>query len=749
MPQTSPDRDDTEQHGGNVEARTVLNTRRLELLHRAALSFGASLDLADVIHSVLEEAQAMLAAGSWSVWLLDESGTTLTCSQAQSPVGDVLLGYQVSLDRGVVGWVVRNNTRVYVKNLRCDPRRDDRIAARSQMSAVSLICCPLNVGQREGSTVTTIGTINLASDKIDGFDDSDVALVDVLSASAATAIQNARLYERSQRELERRQLVEGALRESESQYRTLVETSPDSIFLLSPDGKIVMCNHRTLALHGYERSTDVLGKSFLSLVAPEARPEALSVFYHVLQGYALLDQELTLVRSDGRPFAGELGAVLTADSRGEPAGIVAFARDISGRKEAEAAVLRHNLELRVLNDVATHISRPQDMKHLLGIVLDKALEALDIDTGWVALPDPDHRGLRNVEIEIRRGLLLEADIVERGGSLLRQLVEGTRSTRQPVILRSVELFELYAGASAPCQVVAIPLVAQDRVVGAIAVAGLRHRHPRSISFRQVQLLAAIGHQIGVAVDNARLTREAAEVDMLRRLDQMRADLIANFSHDLRSPLGLIKMTCSTLLRDDMDLDPATRKDFMSDIITQTDRLSRLVDGILDLGKLEAGQLVLDRIPMDLGTLTRQLFNEAQQQIPSHQFTLDLSEDPLYAIADSVRIEQVFHNLLDNAMKYSPGGSWISIRGYSEGNKVLFSISDSGIGIPEDKIDLIFERFYRVKADATEHISGTGLGLATCRGIVEAHGGRIWATSTPGAGSTFTFSLPAAPSIPKV
>ena len=317
-------------------------------MHRAALAFSASLDLGDVIHSVLEEAQAILAAGSWSVWLLDEAGTTLTCWQADGPGGDVLRGYQITLDQGVVGWAVRNNTRVYVKNLRRDPRRDDRIAARSQMPAVSLICCPLNVSSRETGTVTTIGTINLASDRIDGFSRSDVALVDVLSASAATAIQNARLYERSQRELETRRLIEGALRESESHYRTLIETSPNSIFLLALDGKILMCNHRMLALDGYERPTDVLGKSFLAPVAPEDRAEAQDMVTHVPQGHTLRDRELTLVRSDGTPFAGELGAALTADSRGEPAGIVIFARDISDRKEAEAAVHRHNLELRVL-----------------------------------------------------------------------------------------------------------------------------------------------------------------------------------------------------------------------------------------------------------------------------------------------------------------------------------------------------------------------------------------------------------------
>jgi len=118
MPETQPDRDDTNQHLGNVETQPTLNTRKLELLRRAALSFGASLNLEDVIRSVLEEAQAILAAESWSVWLLDDAGTTFTCLQAQGPAGDVLRGYQIALGRGVESCVVRTNASVYAQSSR-------------------------------------------------------------------------------------------------------------------------------------------------------------------------------------------------------------------------------------------------------------------------------------------------------------------------------------------------------------------------------------------------------------------------------------------------------------------------------------------------------------------------------------------------------------------------------------------------------------------------------------------------------
>ena len=191
----------------------VLTEQRLELLRHAALSFGASLDLAEVLSEVLREAQAVLAAGSWAVWLLESDGSILTCWRASAPRSDGLEGYQVTVDRGILGQAVRDGMVIYSPDLHSDPRYDREIGAHAEIPPAALICCPLVVGSRETETYATIGAVSVVSDRVCAFKPEDVAVVCALTASAATAIHNARLYDQAQQELTRRRQVEDALRQ--------------------------------------------------------------------------------------------------------------------------------------------------------------------------------------------------------------------------------------------------------------------------------------------------------------------------------------------------------------------------------------------------------------------------------------------------------------------------------------------------------------------------------------------------------
>jgi K+-sensing histidine kinase KdpD len=409
---------------------------------------------------------------------------------------------------------------------------------------------------------------------------------------------------------------------------------------------------------------------------------------------------------------------------------------------------QHNQELRVLNGIATRISQAQDLKQLLEISLDKTLDALKIDTGWITLfaTEKCPKTVADIRLQICRGILEAPGIEARGKSLCWGIEEHVCRARKIIVQKTTELIELYAGAAAPCPIIGVPLTMGDAIVGVLGVIGLSRRHPRSIHARQEQLLSAIGYQVSIAVENARLAAEAAEVKMLRELENMRSELVANFSHDLRSPLGLIEMATSTLLRDDLDLDPALQKELLNDVITQTRRLSHLVEGILDLGRLESGRLDLHTGIVDVGQLLSQISQEVSDHYPKHRFQLDLPKRPLLVVADPYRLHQVLYNLLDNAAKYSPGGGDIYAIGTQCDGDIIIRIKDNGVGIPKDQMQLIFERFYRVDDITTEGISGVGLGLPMSKGIIEAHGGQIWVESTYGEGSTFAFTLPAAPDL---
>lgn len=285
--------------------------------------------------------------------------------------------------------------------------------------------------------------------------------------------------------------------------------------------------------------------------------------------------------------------------------------------------------------------------------------------------------------------------------------------------------------------VCIPLRAKEKTVGAMSIASLVENR---FSSESLSILTAIGNQVGVAIENARLVEETAEVEVMQELARLRSELIANVSHELRTPLGLIKVFCTTLLREDADFDREIQQEFLGDIDQETERLEKIVDDLLDLSRVEGARLHLVKQPTDMKRLAREVVGSMEIQLEPYSLAYDFPSEPLMVTVDSERIEQVIRNLLDNAVKYSPAESAITVGARGDERQLLFWVKDEGVGISSEDLDRIFERFYRVENESTRHVRGAGLGLAVCRGIVEAHGGRVWAESTLDAGSTFYFTL---------
>lgn len=226
-----------------------------------------------------------------------------------------------------------------------------------------------------------------------------------------------------------------------------------------------------------------------------------------------------------------------------------------------------------------------------------------------------------------------------------------------------------------------------------------------------------------------------DITSLKEVDQLKSDFVSMISHDLRTPLSLIKGYVATLLRPGLALPEETRLRFLRGIDNATDRLTRLVDNIISARRLETGmyKFALQRLP--LTPLLRTAASAAAEHASGHRLEVDLPDDPLETIADPDEISRVVMNLLSNAFKYSPRGTTVRLRAWAEGDEVHVTVSDQGRGLPPDQLERIFEKFYRVPGqDAPER--GSGLGLFICKRIVEAHGGRIWAESAPGRGSTF-------------
>ncbi len=222
-------------------------------------------------------------------------------------------------------------------------------------------------------------------------------------------------------------------------------------------------------------------------------------------------------------------------------------------------------------------------------------------------------------------------------------------------------------------------------------------------------------------------------------------LLGVVAHELRAPLAVIKGFTTLLLDYDERLDAAERRQMLAEIDAATERMHELVDSLLDLTRLQAGMLAVRREAVDLAAVLRQAVAEATARHPARTFPLEVPPTLPVIQGDARRLGQVVQNLLDNAVRYSPADGPVAVRAWRAADGgVAFAVTDRGIGIPPEHHDRIFAPFYRVPEGAMGEVNGCGLGLAICRGLVEAHGGSITVDSQPGAGATFTVRLPAWP-----
>jgi two-component system phosphate regulon sensor histidine kinase PhoR len=235
-----------------------------------------------------------------------------------------------------------------------------------------------------------------------------------------------------------------------------------------------------------------------------------------------------------------------------------------------------------------------------------------------------------------------------------------------------------------------------------------------------------------------------DITDLRRLERVRRDFVANVSHEFKTPLTAIQGFAETLLSGALD-DKANRNRFVEIIREHARRLARLTDDLLKLSRIEAGRLELEMRPIRVEAIVNGCVETARLNAEARglQIRVDLPENAPPVRGDGAQLGEVLQNLLDNALQYTPSGGQIELKARSNGQDVIFTVTDTGIGIPESDLERIFERFYRVDAARSREAGGTGLGLAIARHIVDAHGGRIWVESAVGQGSRFHFSIPRA------
>src|SRR5260221_5590460 len=273
--------------------------------------------------------------------------------------------------------------------------------------------------------------------------------------------------------------------------------------------------------------------------------------------------------------------------------------------------------------------------------------------------------------------------------------------------------------------------------GVFGVIGVRTKQTEELSFDQEALLETFVRQIALAIERTMLDDAAKKTQVLEESDRLYNTLLNSISHELRTPLATITGAASGLLDERINGDPKARQALGQDLQDATERLNRLVDNLLDMTRLESGQLKLNLEWCDISDLINISLNRVEKQLSDHEVITEIAPNLPLVRVDFVLIEQALVNLLHNAATYTPPGTRVRVQARVEEAKLLIVVADRGPGLPADT-EQVFDKFYRAPGAAT---GGTGLGLSISRGLVEAHGGTLIAENRANGGARFTIRLP--------
>jgi len=283
----------------------------------------------------------------------------------------------------------------------------------------------------------------------------------------------------------------------------------------------------------------------------------------------------------------------------------------------------------------------------------------------------------------------------------------------------------------------LPLTTSRGTVGVLGVAP--SGAAQTLDLEQLHLLEAFAGLVALAIQRAELEAEADRIRLDIETERLRSSLLSAVSHDLRTPLSVITGASSTLLDSGQSLDAKVRRELAASILEESERLNRLVANLLDMTRLQAGALEVQKQWQPPEEVIGAALARLSRQLKDHPVATHIAPDLPFAPLDDLLVQQVLVNLLENAARHTPPGTPVEVSARQEGNSVLIEVADRGPGLPPGDPSRLFEKFYRAGDSASR--MGAGLGLAICRGVVELHGGKIQAENRPGGGAAFRFSLP--------
>ncbi|WP_407741430.1 ATP-binding protein [Hyalangium sp.] len=520
----------------------------------------------------------------------------------------------------------------------------------------------------------------------------------------------------------------------------IVSMAADAIISIDEEGRIARFNSGAESIFGY-RAEEMLGKP-LELLLPERfrthHPGHVQTFGGGAPASRRMGERQTIsgLRKNGEEFPAE--AAISRLQVGGKTVLTAILRDVSFQKQVEERD-------RFLARAGEVLSSSLDYERTLVSVAQLAVQSL---ADWCVVYLSEGEQVRRLEVAHRHPLEQGLADAFRDFQLdMSQpfLAREVLTTREPLLIPHATPESLESMTQRPehlamlrrmnpRSIVGVPLLAGERLLGALVFISTPSGPIYDLS--DLESAKGLARLASLAVENARLYQSA------QRATKARDEVLGIVAHDLRSPLNIISLWAQVLERQIQkhggELQTKSQE-ALSSIASASRRMGRMIQDLLDVARMEAGQLSMKVSPQTPASLLREAMDSAGPQ--AVRMHLDLPEGEVPAVlADRDRLLQVFSNLMGNTLKFTPAGGalWVGVR--VEGEQVRFHVRDTGPGIPPESLAHIFDRFWQ--ADRTDR-RGAGLGLSIARGIVEAHGGKLQVESEPGRGSTFSFTVPRA------
>ena len=510
-------------------------------------------------------------------------------------------------------------------------------------------------------------------------------------------LEEAELY-RAQKQ------TEEALQESEKKYRNLVESSIDAIYITKLDGKLIDLNPAGLKLFGIKKK-DLSRRNAAEFYVN--RDDRTTLIKKVSEKAFVKDFEVPLKRTDGSIFHSSITVVTNKDINGKIIGFQGIIRDITERKKAEQKIKEYSENLERMVE-----ERTEELNRAL-LEAEDAREKIDgilksVSNGLIVTDMHNRIILMNLEAEDILSIRL-SDVIGRPIEYATEEKALAEKLKNTLNKKDYEhQFDFIAPGDDP-------------------------KHPRTMQARTSLISDREGKETGIVIIIQDITRE-------REVDRMKTEFLSTAAHELRTPLTSIQGFSEIMLNRD-NLSQKELKKFLSYINKQAVNLAEIIRDLLDISRIESGlAFSLNEIESGLDEVIESIFPHFERRSSDHRFEVSLPDKPVRLFIDKEKMEQALMNLLDNAVKYSPGGGVIRVAGKSIKNHYQVSVKDQGIGMTAEQVKKIFDKFYRIDASDSAP-SGTGLGMTIVKYIVEAHGGKIWVDSVLGKGTTVRFTIP--------